>query len=216
MSRSGSCSTTAALDTTTSTLPLAALCGRPRGDKPRFVGCGDKQCTCVLPCPALPCPALPCRAGGCAFCSVKSRRFFVPGLRLQRRRAQPWSSMAAGHREAGAALTLGRHRVVSSVCEAPISVRERSGQLRPYVRPVTRHSPLAIMGVRVRVRHQSVWRARGTRLLAVLPDFDYRVFPITLLRLPAGSVGFAPVARHPMGSRHPAACATAATPPFGR
>jgi hypothetical protein len=29
------------------------------------------------------------------------------------------------------------------------------------------------MGVRVRVRHQSVWRARGTRLLTVLPDFDY-------------------------------------------
>jgi len=47
----------------------------------------------------------------------------------------------------------------------PISVGERSGQLRPYVRPVTRRSLLAIMGVRVRVRHQSVWRDRGTRLL---------------------------------------------------
>ena len=46
--------------------------------------------------------------------------------------------------------------------EAPISVGERSGQLRPYVRPVARRSPLAIMGVRVRVRRQSGSRARGT------------------------------------------------------
>jgi hypothetical protein len=102
------------------------------------------------------------------------------------------------------------------VSKTLIDVGERSGQLRPYVRPVTRHWPLAIMGVRVRVRHQSDWRARGTRLLAVLPDIDYRVFPITLLRLPAGSVGFAPVACHPTGQRHAAARATAATPPFER
>jgi hypothetical protein len=64
--------------------------------------------------------------------------------------------------------------------QGPLSVGERSGQLRPYVRPVARRVPLAIMGVRVRVRHQSVWRARGTRLLTVLPDFDCKVFPITL------------------------------------
>jgi hypothetical protein len=49
-------------------------------------------------------------------------------------------------------------------------VGERSGQLRPYVRPVARHMPLAIMGVRMRVRHQSVGRAQGTRLLTVLPE----------------------------------------------
>jgi len=48
--------------------------------------------------------------------------------------------------------------------------RRRSGQLRPYVRPVSRHLPLAIMGVRMRVRHQSVGRAQGTRLLPVLPE----------------------------------------------
>jgi hypothetical protein len=30
--------------------------------------------------------------------------------------------------------------------EPPINVSERSGQLRPYVRPVARRSPLAIMG----------------------------------------------------------------------
>jgi hypothetical protein len=45
--------------------------------------------------------------------------------------------------------------------EPLIDVGERSGQLRPYVRPVARHVPLAIMGVRMRVRHQSVGRAQG-------------------------------------------------------
>jgi hypothetical protein len=143
----------------------------PGGTIPVSLVAVDMQCTYVLL----------CRAGGGVFCSVGSRRFFVPGLRLHRRRAQPWLRMAAGHREAvrGACLTgastaptLGRQRVVRSVYEGPVSVRERSGQLRPYVRPVTQHSLLAIMGMRVRVRHQSVWRARGTRLLTVLPDFD--------------------------------------------
>ena len=46
--------------------------------------------------------------------------------------------------------------------EAAISVGERSGQPHPYVRPVAQRSPLAIMGVRVRVRRQSGSRARGT------------------------------------------------------
>jgi hypothetical protein len=32
------------------------------------------------------------------------------------------------------------------VYEPPIDVGERSGQLRPYVRPVARRSPLAVMG----------------------------------------------------------------------
>jgi len=54
--------------------------------------------------------------------------------------------------------------------EPLIDVGERSGQLRPYVRPVARHLPLAIMGVRMRVRHQSVGRARATQLLTVLPE----------------------------------------------
>jgi hypothetical protein len=36
--------------------------------------------------------------------------------------------------------------------EALSDVGERSGQVRPYVRPVARHLPLAIMGVRMRVR----------------------------------------------------------------
>src|SRR5271170_6290460 len=64
--------------------------------------------------------------------------------------------------------------------EPLIDVGERSGQLRPYVRPVARHLPLAIMGVRMRVRHQSVGRAQGTRLLPVLPElFLTTAFPIT-------------------------------------
>jgi hypothetical protein len=42
-----------------------------------------------------------------------------------------------------------------------LGVGRGSGQLRPYVRPVARRVPLAIMGVRSRVRHQSDWRAQG-------------------------------------------------------
>jgi putative transposase len=40
------------------------------------------------------------------------------------------------------------------------------------VRPVTRPMPLAIMGVRLRVRHQSEQRARSTLLYAVLPELS--------------------------------------------
>jgi hypothetical protein len=35
-----------------------------------------------------------------------------------------------------------------------------------------RASSLAIMGVRLRVRHKSVGRARGTRLLTVWPELS--------------------------------------------
>src|SRR6201999_1905167 len=92
-----------------------------------------------------------------------------------------------------------------------IDVGERSGQLRPYVRPIARRSPLAIMGVRLRVRHQSVWRARGTRLLTVLPELLNRPqpFPSRCSALPAGSVGLVPSACHPAERYHAAAGATA-------
>jgi hypothetical protein len=56
------------------------------------------------------------------------------------------------------------------LCEPLIDVCERSGQSRPYVRPVARCLPLAIMGVRLRVRHQSCRRARGTTFFPVLPE----------------------------------------------
>jgi hypothetical protein len=49
-------------------------------------------------------------------------------------------------------------------------IPEKSGQVRPYVRPVARQVPLAIMGVRLRVRHQSAGRARSTTLRSVLPE----------------------------------------------
>ena len=52
----------------------------------------------------------------------------------------------------------------------PIYVGEKSGQLRPYVRPTVRCMPLAIMGVRFRVRHQSGQRAQGTTFDSVLPE----------------------------------------------
>ena len=42
--------------------------------------------------------------------------------------------------------------------------------------------PLAIMGVRGRVRHQSVVRARSTKVLPVLPELQVTTaFPITLV-----------------------------------
>jgi hypothetical protein len=54
--------------------------------------------------------------------------------------------------------------------EPLIVVSEKSGQSRPYVRPVVRWLPLAIMGVRLRVRHQSCRRARGTVFFPVSPE----------------------------------------------
>ena len=47
---------------------------------------------------------------------------------------------------------------------------EGSGQLRPPIRLVARRVPLAIMGVRLRVRHQSAGRAQGTTLRSVWPE----------------------------------------------
>jgi len=53
-----------------------------------------------------------------------------------------------------------------------VGVDRGSGQLRPYVRPVVRRVPLAIMGVRLRVRHQSERRARGAACCAVSPELS--------------------------------------------
>src|ERR687893_2824804 len=78
---------------------------------------------------------------------------------------------------------------------APISVGERSGQLRPYVRPVARRSPLAIMGVRVRARRQSGSRARGTTPSTASPELSRpQPSPSRLSALAAGSGGLAPAA----------------------
>jgi hypothetical protein len=63
-------------------------------------------------------------------------------------------------------------KVVADVGKNLSALARRSGQLRPYVRPVTRHSPLAIMGVRLRARHRSVRRTRGTQPLTVLPELS--------------------------------------------
>ena len=99
--------------------------------------------------------------------------------------------------------------------EPLIDVGERSGQLRPYVRPIARHVPLAIMGVRMRVRHQSVGRAQGTRLLPVLPElFLTTVFPITLFSASC-RISRAYARRLPFALNHHApASATAGMRPF--
>ena len=56
--------------------------------------------------------------------------------------------------------------------ELLLGVGGGSGQSRPYVRPVVRRVPLAIMGVRLRVRHQSEQRARGAASCAVSPELS--------------------------------------------
>src|SRR5271163_1825850 len=118
-----------------------------------------------------------------------------PSLGFSGRCRQVPSSLVEDHREAARSGLYGawrqRHaQAASGVRHAPppksveaivfmtgLSKWKRTGQLRPYVRPVMRHLPLAIMGVRLRVRHQSVGRAQGTGLLSVLPKLyvlDYR------------------------------------------
>src|SRR3954467_3632860 len=76
----------------------------------------------------------------------------------------------------------------------PVSgVGEGAGQLRPYVRPVARRLPLAIMGMRVRVRRQSGGRARCTRLLTASPKTAFtQPFPSRCSALAAGSNGLVP------------------------
>src|SRR3712207_1140847 len=78
---------------------------------------------------------------------------------------------------------------------APIGVGGRSGQPRPYVRPVARRSPLAIMGVRTRVRRQSGSRAPGTPPSTALPELSRpQPSPSRCAALAAGSGGLAPAA----------------------
>jgi len=64
------------------------------------------------------------------------------------------------HVGAGLAHRSSDRRLAITQASAPSFLNRRSalgksGQLRPYVRPVARRMPLAIMGVRLRVRHQS-------------------------------------------------------------
>jgi hypothetical protein len=99
---------------------------------------------------------------------------------------------------------------------SPVGVAERSGQVRPYVRPVARPMPLAIMGVRSRARHQSEPRARGAGSCAVSPGLPRpQPSPSRRSALPAGSAGLASVAfRAP--EHHAVASAAAAARPFAR
>jgi hypothetical protein len=124
------------------------------------------------------------------------RRFFVPAWDFQGSVAklrQAWSKTTAKRRKAGFTELVAteprwgrsgvQHAPTPNSVEAiffmtRLSKWEKTGQLRPYVRPVMRDLPLAIMGVRLRVRHQSVGRAQGTFLLSVLPKLyvlDYRL-----------------------------------------
>src|SRR5215216_6155223 len=73
-----------------------------------------------------------------------------------------------------------------------------SGQVRAYVRPPSRRPspPLATMGVRLRVGHQTAARALGTSVLPVSPDLPRRqTSPSRGMAPPAGSAGLAPGVR---------------------
>ena len=88
--------------------------------------------------------------------------------------------------------------------------------VRPYVRPVARPTPLAIMGVRSRARHQSQRRARGAAKSTVSPGLSRpQPFPSRRSALPAGPAGLASAAsRAP--ERYAATSAAAAARPFAR
>jgi hypothetical protein len=98
-----------------------------------------------------------------------------------------------------------------------IGVSQGSGQLRPYVRPSgVRRLPLAIMGVRFRVRHQSSRRAQSTCFFPVLPELRNldRTLPITLFSASC-RISRTCARRLPLRQeRHAAAPAVVATRPF--
>jgi len=117
------------------------------------------------------------------------------------------------HGAATAGLCQAPYRRCNSGLEAPIGVGQRSGRLRPYVRPVARCSPLAIMGVRMRVRRQSGSRARGTKASTASPELSRpQPSPSRRSALAAGSGGLAPAAYRMSGYHAVAAEAAAACP----
>ena len=87
-----------------------------------------------------------------------------------------------------------------------------SGQSRPYVRPVSRRLPLAIMGVRLRARHHSVRRARGTRLIGIAWTVLTTAFPITLVSACCRSRRACARLLPAAPARHATAAAAARTP----
>ncbi len=93
----------------------------------------------------------------------------------------------------GGAEACGGRITWRSMMNRLIGVGERSGRSRPYVRPVARCLPLAMMGVRSRVRHQSGGRARGTNFCTVSPElFRSQSFPHAGRRLPPDRSGSRP------------------------
>jgi len=83
----------------------------------------------------------------------------------------------------------------------------KSGQVRPYVRPVARQVPLAIMGVRLRARHQSAGRARGTTLRSVLPGLpDHSLFHHAVQHVLPDQPGLRPLPTRVRPSRRCVCC----------
>ncbi len=202
---------------------------------------GDRHCyahpMCILPCGALgleqdlsghrPRSAWACvtvRLHGGPFASTADRspprrtvRLHGGGAREDvRRSAQPlFAGCDPGRCFRGLPVRRAFTRN-SALREAATGVRGRSGQPRPYVRPAARHLPLAIMGVRLRVRRQAVWRARGTRLSSALPETARpAVLPITLFSA-CRRIVRARARRLPRAPARHAVAAAGAAPPFAR
>ena len=113
------------------------------------------------------------------FLGSAERRFSIPawdfqGAAAKFRQASSKTTARSGAKRALRSLVAAPRSGRSGVQHAPtansveaiffmtrLSKWKGTGQLRPYVRPVMRHFPLAIMGVRLRVRHQSAKRAQG-------------------------------------------------------
>jgi len=94
------------------------------------------------------------------------------GLRVPDHTTLMWTAL---ERQRLSALSQHSRVPSHSLCcpdELLLGVGRGSGQSRPYVRPVARRVPLAIMGVRLRVRHQSEQRAQGAAPCAVSPELS--------------------------------------------
>ena len=111
------------------------------------------------------------------------------------------------------------HRRLPRAGERPHSAEQLAAihlAIGSYVRPAARHLPLATMGVRMRVRRQAVWRARGTRLSSALPETARpAVLPITLFSA-CRRVERARARRLPRAPARRAVAAAGATPPCAR
>ena len=190
--------------------PLTHTGGRPRGDRSiidlrLWLELQDRTSSREMPTASRACVTDRCHCGG-ANADVRRNAQLSPigcdPMRCSRASLSVW-------------LTSIRDEI--GLLKPVAGVHGRSGQPRPYVRPAARHLPLAIMGVRMRVRRHSPSRARGTPRSAALPETaSLAVLPITLFSA-CCRIDRACARRLPCAlAHHAVAAAAGATPPFAR